>query len=603
MRKTRDFLKLSILSSVIFLLHVCSAYAEAVPAYGHTIEIVFKNGKILQATERYFDREYRQYRHDDYSSAFKDAPVVVENAGEFDFKYWEKLKLTYLPDSVTIFGAEDKYVVMSQESDYDSSEVEDRAILGNGEKASNRERIVSVIVFPKDDPTATLDWIRDFSPNGIANRKLREDNFHDEVTGEYCSTDGLYQESYTCYSADNREDPDCHLNKMWYAPNSLLNTRKIMFSGKQKSLSLYTITLTDYTLSPKGELFDPESTPFTRTGYRTRVSHIGGILHGVDDSLSPSERSLAFPDDRNMGLLYVGAPAPVRDIKWEYLADARGQVTVPAGKAVKLRIRPDHANDLSPLAALESGIIIDIDLSNTPIPDDELVYLTRLTSLASLNLRNTQISDRGLAYLWKIPSLEVLEIGNGLPITDKGLAGIGNLASLKTLDLSLNNITDVSLNHLEGLKSLEELRLTRTGITDKGLSHLLKLNSLKNLDISYMDITDDGLSRLKELKSLEELRVAGTDITDTGLKEIAELPNLRLLHIFYTEITDEGLKHLVSLPSLEDLALIETRITDQGVISLREMTSLKFLVLEDTEISDAAAEELQRALPNCRIYR
>ena len=68
------------------------------------------------------------------------------------------------------------------------------------------------------------------------------------------------------------------------------------------------------------------------------------------------------------------------------------------------------------------------------------------------------------------------------------------------------------------------------------------------------------------------------------------------------QITDVGLAHLKGLTKLQGLNLTGTQITDAGLVHLKGLTKLWGLNLMDTQITDAGVDELQKALPNCKIY-
>ena len=53
----------------------------------------------------------------------------------------------------------------------------------------------------------------------------------------------------------------------------------------------------------------------------------------------------------------------------------------------------------------------------------------------------------------------------------------------------------------------------------------------------------------------------------------------------------------------KDLALNGTQVSDAGLEHLKEMTSLRRLDLRFTHVTDVCANELKKALLNCRIYR
>jgi Leucine-rich repeat (LRR) protein len=60
--------------------------------------------------------------------------------------------------------------------------------------------------------------------------------------------------------------------------------------------------------------------------------------------------------------------------------------------------------------------------------------------------------------------------------------------------------------------------------------------------------------------------------------------------------------HLKGLTSLQTLNLSGS-ITDSGLVHLKGLTNLQQLYLEDTQITDAGVADLQKALPNCKIYK
>ena len=70
-----------------------------------------------------------------------------------------------------------------------------------------------------------------------------------------------------------------------------------------------------------------------------------------------------------------------------------------------------------------------------------------------------------------------------------------------------------------------------------------------------------------------------------------------------TQITDAGLVHLTELTNTQTLYLWSTPSTDQALAHLKGMTNLQTLSLGSTQITDAGFAELQKALPNCEIYR
>ena len=85
--------------------------------------------------------------------------------------------------------------------------------------------------------------------------------------------------------------------------------------------------------------------------------------------------------------------------------------------------------------------------------------------------------------------------------------------------------------HLEGLASLRTLDLSLTDVTDAGLAYLNELTILHTLDLSLTDVSDAGLAHLKGLTNLQDLYLSLTDVTNAGVKELQmALPNCKIHH-------------------------------------------------------------------------
>lgn len=114
---------------------------------------------------------------------------------------------------------------------------------------------------------------------------------------------------------------------------------------------------------------------------------------------------------------------------------------------------------------------------------------------------------------------------------------------------------------------------------------------------------DAGLAHLSGLYQLQTLYLDGAEITNVGMVYLAGLTELRLLDISDTSITDAGLVNIQQMTNLKDLRLNGTQVTDAGLIHLRGLSNLEDLDLRDTHVTDAGVDELQKALPNCHIWR
>ena len=239
------------------------------------------------------------------------------------------------------------------------------------------------------------------------------------------------------------------------------------------------------------------------------------------------------------------------------------------------------------------------------ISDEGLAHLKKLPNLQYLSLRGQSFTDKALAYVQNVPSLKILNVGH-IPITDAGLAHISKLKNLENLALYNTKVTNNGLVHLTAMPSLKKLNLHGTQVTGEGLQYLKKIKTLEYLDLPYSGISDDdlihlsalpnleylgvslfsnspladrGLEHLSGVQSLEKLHVGGTGFTDAGMAHIAKLRNLRELYLaFAPQITNEGLAKLAAMKSLEHLSLPrESKITVSGLSHLNSLSNLTHL--------------------------
>ena len=165
-------------------------------------------------------------------------------------------------------------------------------------------------------------------------------------------------------------------------------------------------------------------------------------------------------------------------------------------------------------------------------------------------------------------------------VTDEWLGRLEPFADLKSFSLdTATDITDQGLLCIRKFKRLHSLSLYRTGVTDATLEYIRGLTELRHLVLANTKVTDAGLSHVKDLKKLEDLNLWGTLVTDAGLVYVKGLSELRSLNICYqTGVTDASLRHLKGLSKMTYFNAIDTGMTESGIA------------------------ELQKALPNCKIY-
>lgn len=185
-------------------------------------------------------------------------------------------------------------------------------------------------------------------------------------------------------------------------------------------------------------------------------------------------------------------------IAWEWVDEARGDITVPATSKVKLKPGSAQVPNLAYLTELEANAVHTLDLSRTGISDPDLLPIKHLEGLSVLELAYTAISNQGIEI-------------------------ISNLTNLHTLGLTNTAITNSGLDNLKKLSSLKELWLNGTLVDDEGLEHLQTLSKLKLLGLSSTKVTDQAFATLSPLKLLLRLYMFNTRVTAKGVGEFREI--------------------------------------------------------------------------------
>lgn len=221
--------------------------------------------------------------------------------------------------------------------------------------------------------------------------------------------------------------------------------------------------------------------------------------------MAGNTRILSFPTDHSVGKLNMSNRGGwTSDDTWQDIGEARGDVTVPRNKKLQLDANRQASSDLSFLDALEPDDLYTVlNLSN--VDDNELLHISQLTELHSLDLRMSRISDAGLVH-------------------------IQNLTSLVALGLSNTNVGNEGMKYLQGLKELKRLFLSVTQVGDLGLSYLRELTELEDLNLMNTNVSDAGLNHLKGMRKLERLTLVSTHVSEVGSNNIKRaLPRCEVL--------------------------------------------------------------------------
>src|SRR4030067_1292525 len=162
---------------------------------------------------------------------------------------------------------------------------------------------------------------------------------------------------------------------------------------------------------------EKKNTSLVSSSSKSLVTRSSGLAkRGLQLLSSQKDRTIYFPTDRSIGVLYVLG----EDNKWIKI-DARGKVIVPVARSLRF--------DGTPTAGLSQeerafysilGTYEELKTKIIEITDSDLVYLQKLYDLKWLNLSGSNITDAGLSNLPELPELETLYL-SGTYITGTGL--------------------------------------------------------------------------------------------------------------------------------------------------------------------------------------
>jgi len=181
----------------------------------------------------------------------------------------------------------------------------------------------------------------------------------------------------------------------------------------------------------------------------------------------------------------------------------------------------------------------------------------------------------------------------------KNIEPLSSLMNLTDLDLSGTYV--LSIEPIKNFRNLQELDISYTDIFD--FEPLKELKNLQRLRMIKTKVSD--LEPLKGLTKLRTLSIINTKVSD--LEPLKELTNLQALDVSYTHIPSlEPLKELTNLEWLEMnnswFKINKTKISN--LEPLKELKNLQRLIITNCpDITDQQVEDLQKALPDLKIYQ
>ncbi|XP_048405423.1 leucine-rich repeat-containing G-protein coupled receptor 5-like isoform X1 [Stegostoma tigrinum] len=227
----------------------------------------------------------------------------------------------------------------------------------------------------------------------------------------------------------------------------------------------------------------------------------------------------------------------------------------------------------------EDGILLRVDCSDLDL-DSIPANLSTFTSYLDLSMNNiTELSRNGLFNLHFLEELRLA--GNDL--THIPLGAFAGLYNLKVLMLQNNRLGAVPEEALQNLQSLQSLRLDANHISVVPSNCFKGLVSLRHLWLDDNALTDIPVKALSSLPCLQAMTLALNRIPHISDYAFQNLSSLVVLHLHNNQIHSLGKRCFDGLHSLETLDLNYNNL-DEFPVAIKTLTNLKELGFHSNNI-------------------
>ena len=229
---------------------------------------------------------------------------------------------------------------------------------------------------------------------------------------------------------------------------------------------------------------------------------------------------------------------------------------------LSLNLNHNRISALDPLKKASFKFLTNLSLTNNQITNIETLSKVPFKNLDKLNLASNLVKDLEIFKNVPFKNLTYLNISDNQINDEKSFLNKINLPNLLVLDLSHNNISDISglisnqyqniqmlnlgknyINNIEMLSRAYFIDLRILLLYDNQISDIIVLNStplstLSYLNLSYNEISDINVFNNVPFSNLEKLDLSGNIISN--IDPLLKMPilNLRELYIKNNKIED-----------------------------------------------------------------
>lgn len=106
----------------------------------------------------------------------------------------------------------------------------------------------------------------------------------------------------------------------------------------------------------------PDQSDLVQSGNRGLTARSSALVRrGLETLLAQQTRIVHFPSDRSMGTLYMRNLGDSSE-GWKEIGEAFGNIAIPAGRELYLKVSREASSDLSPLTSLAPDDLQGLDL-------------------------------------------------------------------------------------------------------------------------------------------------------------------------------------------------------------------------------------------------
>jgi Leucine-rich repeat (LRR) protein len=245
----------------------------------------------------------------------------------------------------------------------------------------------------------------------------------------------------------------------------------------------------------------------------------------------------------------------------------------------------------------------ELDLSNLHIADfDGIEEVPNIQSVRSLNLSHNNISLLHPENFKALSHLEHLDLSFN-KISSLRPYTFQRLTHLQVLNLSHNHIIHLDRDGFGGLPQLKKLSLACNRIEWLGLDAFDGLSSLKKLDMSNNKLQTIPPGLLKPLAHLKSFKLDHNNFTVMHAHTLYPLHHLEYLDLSNNRITRINGDTLYGLKHLRTINLKNNHLAIVDLAIPHALPNLHTIILGNNPITNQRLAVLQKQVPNAKILK